>query len=68
VYSIPCECGQEYIRKTGQSIETRIKEHHRHIQLGHPNKSAVAEHRFNYDLLINFHYAQILSTKSSYMD
>ena len=53
VYSIPCKCGQVYIGKTGRSIETRIKEHHRYIQLGHPNKSVVAEHRFNYDHLIN---------------
>jgi hypothetical protein len=47
MYSIPCKCGQVYIGKPGRSIETRIKEHHWYIQLGHPNKSVVAEHRFN---------------------
>jgi hypothetical protein len=44
VYSIPCECGQVYIGQTGRSIDTRIKEHHRHIRLAHPDKSAVGEH------------------------
>jgi hypothetical protein len=27
VYSIPCECGQVYIRQTGHSVDTRLKEH-----------------------------------------
>jgi hypothetical protein len=43
VYSIPFECDQVYIGKTGRSIEIRKKEHHLHIRLGHPVKSAVGE-------------------------
>jgi hypothetical protein len=57
-----------YIGQTGWSIKTRIKEHHRHIQLGHPDKSAVAEHRLNHDHLIKFQDTQILFTKSGYVD
>jgi hypothetical protein len=68
VYSISCECGQVYIGQTGWSIKTRIKEHHRHIQLGHPDKSAVAEHRLNHDHLIKFQDTQILFTISGYVD
>jgi hypothetical protein len=68
VYCIPCECGRMYIRQTGRSITTRIKEHSRHIQLGHPEKSAVAEHRLTHDHLIRFQDTQILSTISGYMD
>jgi hypothetical protein len=34
VYSIPCECGQVYIGQTGRTIDTRIKQHSRHIRLG----------------------------------
>jgi hypothetical protein len=68
VYNIPCECCQVYIGQTGQSIETRIKKHNRHIQLGHPDKSAVAEDTLNHDHLITFQDTQILSTKSGYMD
>jgi hypothetical protein len=52
VYSIPYECGRVYIGQTGRFIATRIKEHSRHIRLGHPEKSAVAEHRFTHDHLI----------------
>jgi hypothetical protein len=68
VYSIPCECGRVYIGQTRRSIETRIKEHHRHIRLGHPDKSTVAEHRPTHDHLIRFQDTQILSTTSGYMD
>jgi hypothetical protein len=68
VYSIPCKCDQVCIGKTGLSIETRIKEHHRYMQLRHPNKLVVAECRFNSDYLINVEDAQILSTKSGYVD
>jgi hypothetical protein len=68
VYSIPCLCGQVYIRQTGGSIETRIKEHHQHIRLGHQDKSAVAEHTDNRNHLIKFQDTWILSTVSGYVD
>jgi hypothetical protein len=68
VYSILCKCGQVYIRQTGSSIEIRIKEHHRNIWPGHPDKSVVAEHRINHDHLIKFKDTQILSTVPGYMD
>jgi hypothetical protein len=62
VYSngIPCKCSQVFTRVTGRSIETRVKEHHQHIRLGHAEKSAVVEHT-------KFQHTQILSTTSSYM-
>jgi len=68
VYSIPCKCGQVYIGETGPFIETRIKEHHRNIWPGHPNKLAVAEHRVNHDHLLIFQDIHILSTVPGYMD
>jgi len=49
-------------------METRLKEHHRHIWLGHPYKSVVAEHRFNPNHLIKFQDTQILSTAPGCMD
>ena len=67
VYSLPCECCQVYIGQTVRSIETRIKEQHWHIQLGHPDKLAGTEHGFNHDHLIKFQDTWILSTVFSYM-
>ena len=42
------------IGQTRRSVETRIKKHHRFTRLGHPDKSAVAEHTFNRHHLIKF--------------
>jgi hypothetical protein len=68
VYSIPSVCGQVYIGQTGCSIDTRIKEHHRHLRLAHPDKSAVAEHSISRGHHIQLQDTKILSTKSRYMD
>jgi hypothetical protein len=68
VYSILCECGQVYIGQTGRSIYTRIKEHHQHIRLAHPDKSAVAEHSISRGHRNQLQNTKILSTQSRYMD
>jgi hypothetical protein len=47
VYSIPCTCGQVFIGQIGHSIDTSIEEHHRHILLALPDKSAITEHSIN---------------------
>jgi len=61
VCGIPCECGQVYMGQTGRAIETKIKEHHRHILFGHPA-------RFNHNHLTEFQVIQILSTVPGHMD
>jgi hypothetical protein len=55
-------------RQTGSSIETRVKEHQRHIRLKHLDKSAVAEHITNLGHRIQLQDTTILSTKSRYID
>jgi hypothetical protein len=57
-----------FIGQTGRSIETRIKEHHRHIRLYHPDKSAVAEHSMNLGHRIQFQDTRILATRSGHVE
>jgi hypothetical protein len=68
VYRIPCECGKVYIGQTGCSVDTRLKEHQRHIRLDHPEKSVVAEHSVDLGHCIQFHNTSILASKTKYMD
>jgi hypothetical protein len=68
VYSVPCKCGQVYIRQTGRSIKTRVKEHQHHIHLQHPDKSVMAEHSINLGHRIQLQDTIILSIKSRYID
>jgi hypothetical protein len=68
VYRIPCECNRFYVGKTGHSVDIRLKEHRRHIQLEHLDKSAIAEYSINQGHHIQFHNSSILATKTRYMD
>jgi len=47
VYWIPYECGKVYIGETGRSMQKRIKEHGRDIQLARSQTSTVSEHTEN---------------------
>jgi hypothetical protein len=49
-------------------MDTRLKEHQRHIRLEHPEKSAVAEHSVDLGHRILFHNTFVLATKARYMD
>jgi hypothetical protein len=49
-------------------VDTRLKEHQRHIRLEHPDKSAVAEHSIELGHRIELQNTSILATKTRYMD
>jgi hypothetical protein len=49
-------------------VDTRLKEHQRHIHLEHPEKSAMAEHSVDLGHHFQFHNTSILTTKNQYMD
>ena len=43
VYSIPCECGKEYVGETGRTLHQRMTEHKRAVKNNDPN-NALAVH------------------------
>jgi hypothetical protein len=68
VYRIPCECRKVYVGQAGRSIETRCKEHMRHICLDQLEKSVVAEYSVNTGHQIDFSNITILDRTLGYMD
>jgi hypothetical protein len=64
----PLRVRRAYIGQTGRSVDIRLKEHHRHVKLQHPDKSAVAEHSIDQGHCIKFHNSSILASKTRYMD
>ena len=44
VYSVHCQCGDEYIGVTKRNLSTRIKEHTRDAQKDIPNMSGLSQH------------------------
>jgi hypothetical protein len=65
---IPCECGKTYIGQTNRTIKTRRKEHMRHLRLGQPDKSAVAQHALETGHRVEFNKTCRLARTKGYMD
>ena len=68
VYNIPYECGKVYVGETGRTINTRIKEHKRHLGLCQPEKSAVVEHAIEYDHRVKWDHVKILCRESKFWE
>jgi predicted GIY-YIG superfamily endonuclease len=47
IYSIPCQCGKEYIGETGRPLTTRVKEHRALLKKGETATSKLVEHAWN---------------------
>ena len=47
IYSIPCQCGKEYIGETGRPLTTRVKEHRAALKKGETTTSKLVEHAWN---------------------
>jgi len=54
------EWNKVYIAQANGSIETTVKENNRHLRLGQPAKSDVAEPIVTFDHLIHFQHTRIL--------
>ncbi|KAL0275931.1 UNVERIFIED_CONTAM: hypothetical protein PYX00_003642 [Menopon gallinae] len=61
IYNIPCICGKVYIGMGQRNIQTRIKEHERHIRLNQPDKSAIAEHSLSEQHRILFNRTRLIA-------
>jgi hypothetical protein len=46
IYRIPCECGREYVGKTGKPLNIRIRKHKYNQREGHIDKSKLASRAF----------------------
>ncbi|XP_053989899.1 uncharacterized protein LOC128882340, partial [Hylaeus volcanicus] len=66
IYSIPCSCGKEYIGQTGRLIRTRLNEHMNNIKNVNTEKSAVAEHFYRTNHVIEFDKANVLASIDNY--
>jgi predicted GIY-YIG superfamily endonuclease len=58
VYSIPCQCGKEYIGETGRLLITRLKEHQAALKKGDTATSKLVEHAWNLDHNFEFDRAK----------
>lgn len=67
VYKIPCDnCDRSYVGQTGNSFQSRVKQHQAALRLLNPEKSALAEHAINEDHAINWNSAEILCQENNY--
>ena len=67
VYSIPCECGEEYIGETGRTLTQRMSEHKRAVKNGDSN-NALAVHVKQSGHNIQWEEANIATDKGSTLD
>lgn len=68
IYCVLCKFSEVHVGKTGRSIKTRCKEHMRRIHMGQPQKSTMAEQRFDTGHNINFKSIYMLDKATGYMD
>ena len=68
VYQIPCSCGQVYVGKTIQGLETRLKEHKDACCKSQNKTSAIAEHAWQQDHPIDLEDTTILDNTSRHKE
>lgn len=55
-------------RQIARSIETRLKEHTKHLQFGQPKKSHIAEHNTDTEHSMKFNHTCRLDNVTGYVD
>jgi predicted GIY-YIG superfamily endonuclease len=66
IYSIPCECGKEYIGETGRPLLTRVKEHKAALKKGETISSKLVEHAWEMDHNFMWDEAKAIGRESNW--
>ena len=65
VYEVPCGyCDRVYVGQTGNSLETRLKQHQAACRSFQIDKSALAEHSVQADHRINWSDAKVVTNET----
>ena len=65
VYEVPCrDCSKVYVGQTGNSLETRLKQHRAACRLLQVDKSALAQHAIDDDHTINWSEAKVIASET----
>jgi predicted GIY-YIG superfamily endonuclease len=64
-WSIACECGRSYTGETGRPWAMRIRKHLRNLEVGHLERSRLAQHLFEESHLVLWEEAIILETEKN---
>ena len=65
VYEVPCgDCDKVYVGQTGNSLETRLKQHQAACRSFQIDKSALAEHSVQADHRINWSDAKVVTNET----
>ena len=65
VYSVPCQCGREYIGETSRPLRVRLQEHKSNINNGETDRSKIAEHVWEHYHQIDWDEAKILAKEEN---
>ena len=66
VYRVPCrDCPQVYIGQSGRTLKCRMKEHKPAVEQGNTNTSAVVEHVWNKDHIVDWEAVEVLNMNTT---
>jgi predicted GIY-YIG superfamily endonuclease len=63
IYCIPCKCGRSYNGETGRPCTVTLRAHMRNLEVGHLERSKLAQHSFEENHHVLWKEAMILETE-----
>lgn len=68
IYSIPCECGYEYLGETSRPLRVRLEEHKKNVKRGNTASSKLAEHVWEKQHHILWDNVKICDTETKWFE